>query len=164
MRQDRFLWVILFTILVLALAAVGLFLLRQQRLEYGPEDSPQAVLRNYVLALERGDYERAYDYLIAAQGKPDLQHFRQAFLTRQLDLSNVSLQIGEAYPSGEQTVISLVLIRSGGGPFAEVYRESGNAVLAKDAQGRWKIVSMPYPYWSWDWYATPPAKPVPAIP
>lgn len=153
----------MFTILALALTAVGLFLVRQQKQAYGAEDTPQGVLRNYILALEKGDYERAYGYLYPAEGKPDPRSFRQAFLT-QLDLSNVAVQIGEAYPADDQTLVSLVLIRSGGGPFAEVYRENAHAVMVKDAQGKWKIVNLPYPYWSWDWYATPPAKPLPAIP
>jgi hypothetical protein len=161
MKQDRFFWIILSIIALLALTAVGLFLLRQQRQAYGAEDTPQGVLYNYLLALEKGDYTRAYRYLHSAAGKPDLERFRQAFLTRQLDLSNVAVQIGEAYPSDDQVVVSLVLIRSGGGPFGEVYRENASAWMTRDSQGEWKIVNMPYPYWGWDWYTTPPAPVIP---
>ena len=164
MLRDRFLLAILGSIALLAVLAVGLFFLRQGQQVYAPEDTPQGILRNYVLALEKKDFERAYGYLRAGEGKPDFQRFRQGFLTRQLDLTGAALQIGEAQPSGDDVIISLVVIRSGGGPFAEVYREPNTATLVKDTAGVWKIAGMPFPYWGWDWYNPELIKPAPAVP
>ena len=59
MKQDRFLIVILGFILFLVVIAVGLFFIRQEPQTYGPEDSPEGVVRNFVLALQADDYSRA---------------------------------------------------------------------------------------------------------
>lgn len=161
MIRDRFLLTILIVITALAALAVGLFFLRQGQQDYVSEDTPQGVIHNYVLALERKDFQRAYGYLRDGQGKPDFERFRQDFLARQLDISGAAIRIGETQPSGEDVIIALVVIRSGGGPFGDVYRESNSAVLTQDEAGDWKIVSMPYPYWGWDWYTPQLMKPAP---
>ncbi len=164
MVKDRFLLIILIVITGLAVLAVGLFFLRQGQQDYGPDDTPQGVVRNYVVALGKKDFQRAYAYLREGQGKPDFDRFRQDFLARQLDISGTAVQIGETQPSGADVIVSLQVIHSGGGPFGDVYRESSSGVVTKDAAGAWKIVSMPYPYWGWDWYNPQSLKPVPATP
>ena len=164
MAKDRFLLIVLAVIAGLAVLAVGLFFLRQGQPDYGPEDTPQGAVRNYVVALEKKDFQRAYAYLREGQGKPDFDRFRQDFLARQLDISGTAVQIGETQPSGADVLVSLQVIRSSGGPFGDVSRESNSAVLTKDAAGVWKIASMPYPYWGWDWYNPQSLKPAPAVP
>jgi len=157
LKQDRFLLGILIGIALLVVVAVGLFLSRRGVQDYGPEDTPQGVIRNYILALEKGDYERAYGYLHAGDSKPSYEQFRSAFLSRQLDTSNTSVQIiGELHETSEDAIVNLVVIRGGTGPFADAYRESTQALLEKDKQGDWKIVNLPYPYWGWDWYQPRP--------
>ncbi len=156
MKQDRFLLGILIGIALLVVVAVGLFLARPDVQEYGPEDTPQDVVRNYVLALDKGDFLRAYGYLHEADWKPDYDQFRSAFLTRQLETSNTAIQIGEVRATDEDAVVDLVVIRGGSGPFGNVYRESTRALLEKDERGDWKIVNLPYPYWGWDWYISRP--------
>jgi hypothetical protein len=160
--RDRFLLGILGSIVALALLAVGLFFLRQGSQDYVSDDTPQGVLRNYVLALEKRDFERAYGYLRQGEGKPDFNRFREDFLARRLDLSGSAVQIGEAQPSGEDALVSLVVIRNGNGPFSDVYREPNTAVLVKDKTGAWKISTMPSPYWGWDWYNPQLMKPTAA--
>lgn len=156
MKQDRFLIGILVGIALLVVVAVGLFFARREVQEYGPEDSPQGVIRNYVLALEKGDYQRAYGYLREADWKPDYDQFRSAFLTRQLETTNAAVQIGEVRETGVDAVVGLVVMRGGREPFGDVYRESTRALLEKDGNGNWKIVNLPYPYWGWDWYVPRP--------
>ncbi len=161
MVRDRFLLIILLVIVALAAVAIGLFFLRQGQQDYVSDDNPQGILRNYVLALEKKDFQRAYAYLRDGQGKPEFERFRQDFLARQLDISNTAVRIGETQPSGDDVLVALVVIRSGGGPFSDVSRESSSAVLARDETGAWKIASMPYPYWGWDWYNPQSLKPAP---
>lgn len=161
MARDRFLLIILLVIVALAALAVGLFFLRQGQQDYVSDDTPQGVVRNYVLALEKKDFQRAYGYLREGQGKPDFERFRQDFLARQLDISGTGVRIGETQPSGDDVLVALVVIRGGGGPFSDVYRESNSAVLTRDAAGAWKIYSMPYPYWGYDWYNPQLLKPAP---
>jgi len=164
LAKDRFLLIILLTIVALAGLAVALFFVRQGSQDYASDDTPQNVVRNYVLALEKKDFARAYAYLRQGAGKPDFERFRQDFIGRGLDISNVAIQIGETQPSGKDVIVSVVVIRSGGGPFGDVYRESNSALLVLDESGAWLIASMPYPYWGWDWYNPQLLKPAPAIP
>ena len=152
MIQDRFLLVILIAIGVLVVLAVGLYFIRGDTQDYGLEDSPQGVLRNYVLALEKGDYQRAYGYLRDTDRKPDYEEFRQAFLKKSLNPSGTVLQIGDTKASGDETILSVVVVYGSRGPFGSTFRESSNALLVKNQDGDWKIASLPYPYWEWDWY------------
>ena len=156
MRQDRFLLGILAGIALLVVIAVGLFLSRRQAQEYGAEDNPQGVIRNYILALEKGDYRRAYGYLPEADWKPAYDQFRTAFITKQLVTDSAALQIGETVETSQEAVVDLVVIRGAGGPFGDVFRETTRGLLEKDERGDWKIANLPYPYWGWDWYVPRP--------
>ena len=63
MKQDRFLIAILAGIGLLVVAAFVLFFVRQSNLNYVSDDTPEGVVQNFVLALHKGDYEKAYAYL-----------------------------------------------------------------------------------------------------
>jgi hypothetical protein len=156
MRQDRFLLVILLAILLLAATAVGLFLTRQRNLAYGPDDTPAGVVRNYVLALNQADYERAYGYLLDTPGRPSYDSFRQSFLVEKIDPSNVAVEIGAASQTAGEAVVDLTLIHASSGPFNDAFRENSRALLELSDNGEWKISSLPYPLWGFNWYAPTP--------
>jgi hypothetical protein len=156
LKQDRFLLAILIAIGLLMITSLALFFMRQSVQEYLPEETPQAVVHNYILALNRGDFERAYGYLVEASDKPDYERFRLALLTSSVNLSQVSLQLGEARQSGEAASLSLTVIHSSGNPFQGAWEETSQAVLVRSEAGEWKIQSLPYPFWSFDWYDTSP--------
>ncbi len=149
MKQDRFLVGILIAIGLLVVAAVALFFARRGSATYKPEDSPEAVVYNYVLALEKGDDERAYGYLAEGKGKPTFAEFRQFYA--QEHSRNVGLQIHTTKITGEEAVVNVVVIHAGSGAFDSGWREDGLAILAKSGEG-WKIHSMPYSFWAYDWY------------
>jgi hypothetical protein len=86
-KQDRFLLAIIIAIGALVVVALGLFFLRKGSQNYGPEDIPEGVVRNYILALHKQDYTRAYGYLKDGEGKPDITRFRQGFMTREMNIS-----------------------------------------------------------------------------
>ena len=159
MKSDRFLLALLIGIAALVLAALSLFFTRQSRQAYGPQDTPQGVVRNYVLALEKRDYERAYSLLSEGEGKPDFERFRRDFLARRVDPSNAALLIQGDWQSGDQTGVDLVLIFAGGGPFGDSYRQPDQALLTRDPAGEWKLTRMPYPFWGYDWYTQNLPKP-----
>ncbi len=160
MKQDRFLLVILIVIALLTAAALAVFFLRQDAgQEYGSEETPEGVVRNYLLALQKGDIERAYGYLSEAGGKPSLERFRQAALNGPMEIARVAALIGETRQSGGDAVVEMTMIHGGNGPFEDSYLEPGRAVLQQDASGAWKISNMPYAYWHWDWYTAKPAAP-----
>ena len=158
MKTDRFLLVILGAIGLLVIAALLLFFIRQRGQEYGPQDTPQGVVRNYVLALEKRDYERAYSLLSDAEGKPDFDRFRQDFLARRVDPSNAAILIQKDWQSGEDVLVDLVVVFAASGPFGDSYRQPEQALLVRDAAGEWKLARMPYPYWGYDWYQSEPQK------
>ena len=111
------------------------------------------MVHNYVLALQKEDYTRAYGYLSEGKKKPTLTEFRQAFTARQLDPTNTALQIGETKIDANEALVNLTLIQSGGGPFEDTYRMTQSAIVIYEGDV-WKLSSMPYPYWSAEWYSS----------
>ncbi len=163
MKQDRFLIGILIFIFLLVAVALGIFYTRQDTQIYGPEDSATGVVRNYAIAVQNMDFERAYTYLAERDDKPSYDNFRKAFLNRELDTSNAAVQIGSTRNISEsEAVVDVTLVYSSSDPFSRSWSDIQNASLIKQ-EGLWKLISMPYPYWGWDWYtATPMSTPLPA--
>lgn len=164
MKSDRFLNWILVGILLLVILSLVVYFIRQQAQEYGEESSPVGVVRNYVIALLKADYAKAYGYLKEGEYKPTETQFRRVFLDRQLDLRGVSLELGKTTINVDVATVELFLIRNANNPFDISFTESSYATLHKDRDGRWKLENMPYPYWSWDWYNQPDPSVEPVIP
>ena len=161
MKKDRFLIGILIFIGLLVVVSVALFFIRGRNQAYGPEDTPDGVLKNYALALQNMDYERAYTYLADRQSKPTYETFRQAFLTRMLDTSNSALQVGKVYQDSPDTAwVEVSILFAGTGLFDTGWTNNDKGTLILQ-NGAWKITYLPNPYWGWDWY-TPTPMPVPA--
>ena len=151
MKQDRFLIVILGFILFLVVIAVGLFFIRQEPQTYGPEDSPEGVVRNYVLALQADDYLRAYGYLQDATDKPNFSTFQQSLLRNETRFSSIGVQLGEVEIWENNARVDVNIIHNSSDPFDSTWNENATALLLLQ-DGKWVITSMPYPYWGWDWY------------
>ena len=151
MKQDRFLFIIVGVIILLAILAIVLFFVRQEPQEYGPGDTPEGVIRNYVLALQKKDYKTAYGYLQDYEDKPTVTQFKQSFFTHNIDSTNTSVQIRTVDISGLDANVELILIHSSNDPFNRTWDENAAALLTRQ-NGEWRIVSMPYPFWGWDWY------------
>ena len=154
MKQDRFLLGILVGIGVLVIVALGLFFTRQDTQEYVSDDTP-GVVHNYSLAVYREDYEKAYGYLEDAKNKPTFSEFQTPFFNHYVDPRNVGLEIGESKIAGEEAFVTLCLIYNTSDPFSSSYRGTETAHLERQ-NGRWKILQMPYSFWSYDWYQPTP--------
>lgn len=154
MKTDRFLLFLLIGIGVLVLLAVGLFLARggAQR-AYGDDSSPDGVLRNYIIAVQKQDYARAYAYLSdTTQGKPTLAAFQQSMISMQTEMLRTGVEIGVTQLNDDRTaVISVTLIHNVEGVFSTPYRDL-QSVRALREQGDWKIAHIPYPYGDYSWY------------
>jgi len=150
MKQDRFLIGILVGIGVLVVAAFVLFFVRQSQLNYVADDTPAGVVQNYVLALNKGNYQKAYAYLASGQYKPTYDEFRQPFITKMNNLSASDIQIGETSLIDQTAVVSLVASNYYNGPI-ERSNSTEQAMLKKE-NGQWKISQMIQPYWFYDWY------------
>jgi len=151
MKQDRFLMVILGVIGLSVVMAVVLFFVRQEPQDFGLEDTPDGVVRNYVLALHKGDYERAYGYLQDGDYKPDFAAFQQAFLQYEMDITRTAVQLNKTDITENNARVEVTIIHGNNDPFGRTWDENG-IVLLNRQDGEWRIVSMPYPYWGWDWY------------
>jgi hypothetical protein len=161
MKHDRFLLGILIFIGLLVIVSVALFLTRSEPQTYGAEDTPDGVIHNYVLALQNRDFARAYSYLADKDNKPTLDAFRQAFLSRQLDISNTAIQLGRVELTGsDAAIVDVTIVHASSDPFSTGWSSNETAALVRQAGG-WRISFMPYPYWGWDWYqpTVAPVKP-----
>jgi len=154
MKQDRFLIAILAAVGILMIVALGLFFTRQGSREYGVDDTPEGVVRNYVIAITNEDFERAYSYLQDSPQKPAFSEFRQPFLVTRLDTSNVSTRMTDTKIASDEAIVKLILTHGGTQPFQGSWSEPGSAILVLQ-NGNWKLTEMPHPYWGWDWYQEP---------
>jgi len=148
MKEDRFLTVILIVIALLVVASVATFFLRQDNAVYLPEDTPEAIVHNYILAISDADYERAYGYLANEENKPSFEDFEANFLFYD---NSVGYKIGETTISGESAYVEVTVLENSGGVFFDRYDYVETARLLKE-EGEWKLIQMPYAYWSWGWY------------
>jgi len=161
MKQDRFLTGILIGIAVLIVAALVVFFFRKDNLNYVGDDTPEGVVQNYVVALHKRDFDKAYGYLADLPSKPTPELFRQAFLNHVVDPTNAGLEIGKTEISAETASVSLGVIYSPNDPFSSGYRNAEYAQLVRQ-KGAWKIKQLPYNFWSYEWYQ-PTAIPAPPV-
>ena len=159
MKQDRFLIGILVGIGVLVIVALALFFTRQDNQEYVSDATPEGVVQNYVLALYKDDYDKAYSYLANADNKPTYNEFRRAFFNQLVNPGNAGLEIGETEIVGEEAYVNMYVTYSPSGPFSSGYRNTELARLERQG-GEWKLLQMPYNFWSYNWYQPTPEPPV----
>ncbi len=151
MKQDRFLLVILGFIGLLVIVSVGLFFMRQAPQDYRSEATPEGVVWNYVLAIQNGDYARAFVYLQAADGRPDFNTFQRALLVNAPQIAKTAVQTGKADIRGDTARLTITIVHSRSNLFDPGWTETGTALLVRQ-EGQWRITWMPYPYWGWEWY------------
>jgi hypothetical protein len=152
MKQDRFLTGILVGIAVLVVIALTVFFTRKNNQSYIAEDSPEGIVHNYVLAVLKKDYKKAYGYLADLEHKPTYDQFRDAFLKGVVNPGNSALDIGKSEVSGDTAFVEVAMIYSPSDPFSTGYRDVQRAILVKQSNG-WKLTSMPYYYlWDGSWY------------
>jgi hypothetical protein len=156
MKQDRFLTGILVGIGVLIVAALVVFFTRQKQPDYMPDGTPDGVVHNYVLAVMRRDYERAYTYLADLQYKPTYKQFHDAFSSGRLSPGEQGIRVGPVSISGEDATVDVTMLSGPSDPFSERYGNLGYAQLVQQG-GAWKISSMPtYNLWDYSWYKDMP--------
>lgn len=154
MKQDRFLIGILIGIGALIFIALVLFFIRKDTKEYLTGNTPHDIVYNYVLAITKEDYEKAYTYLADKENKPTYDQFRQSFFNGSVNAENVGVDVGETEINGDNANVDLITIYASSDPFSGGYNNSDRAQLV-DQSGEWKLVYMPYNFWAYDWYQEP---------
>lgn len=158
--QDRFLIAIVLCIVLLVATVVVVALLRDNQPAYRPDDTPDGVAYNYLLALQLGDYERAYGYL-----SPTLAHYpasvdlfvqdmRRAPWAFNLTERDVSLNIDKVIPGAVQTIVQVrETSYYRGGLFGSGESSYTFDVTLKHQEDGWKIVEGGR-YWYDCWSST----------
>jgi hypothetical protein len=155
MKQDRFLTGILIGIAVLIVIALGVFFTRKDNLVYVDESNPAGVVQNYIVAVQKHDYEKAYAYLADLKDKPTYQQFRESFFNNYVSPAGTGVEILTTEISDDLASVELSLIYNQSGLFSSDYRNIDYARLVLQ-QGAWKIKQLPGNFWAYDWYQPTP--------
>lgn len=143
--QDRFFVAILAGVALLVVVAFAVALTRTEP-AYRTDDSPDAVAFNYLLALQKGDHERAYGLLSPSlPGYPaTVEDFVEDVA---LNLSGNRDRIANTVFSIQETVVTagvaVVLIRGtrfeGNGLFDTRQLDKSFNMTLRDEAGGWKV-------------------------
>jgi hypothetical protein len=154
---DRFLIGIVAGVVVLVGVVLALALLRPNQPGYQPDDTPEGVAHNYLLALQLDEYERAYGYLSPTlPGYPadaetferDVQDNRWSFGYYDDD---VSLAIEAVNVTGDRAKI---VVRKTefyrGGLFDSGQHSTTFDMILRREEGAWKVADSDR-YWAGCW-------------
>lgn len=149
-RTDRFLLGIVAGIVVLVAVGFVLMLLRPKP-GYLPDDTPAGVANNYLLAMQRDDYERAYRYVW-----PDLPGYPPDAATfgsyadpfsRSFDAASV--EVTKVTQTGDQARVTFLQTAFyEGGLFSSGTYESEYVMQLVQSNGQWWVQDADY-YWNW---------------
>lgn len=155
---DKFL-VGMVAIILLLLVVIFMVVLRRSPAVYQPEDLPQGVVYNYLLALENGDYERAMNYISKCIQKRPSTVWGFTNLTKSWefdDLRNDTSLNVESVKETHDGVVVLVnqtTFRNFGLLDSRVSHDAFTMLLVNQG-GEWKLVGGDK-YWLKDWQRAP---------
>lgn len=158
-QTDKFLIGIVAGAILLVIIALVVAVL-QPKATYQPEDTPEGVANNYLLALQQADYPRAYSYL-----SPTIKSYpasaeafandiaRNNWQFRELQDGSITLTVEASQISGNVADVS---VRQNSFYPGGLFSSSQNTSLFKmqlqrdPAVGVWQITSADS-FWVWCW-------------
>lgn len=154
---DKLLYGIVIAVVALVVVAFALVLRQQEPAYVEREDTPAAVVHNYILALRQQDHERAYGYVSPSLvGRPATVEDFVESMTRErwrfrLGDAATSFEVTDTEITGELAVVTVEETRfQEGGLFdSQQYREDLTFRL-RPSNGSWKIVGGDA-YWTSCW-------------
>jgi hypothetical protein len=157
---DKFLTGIVLGIVLLVLVAFAAAFLRPQP-SYQPEDTPEGIVHNYLLAMQQEDFERAYSYLSPAiEGyPPTLEAFTQYIWENPWefrlseDTRTREVEVVSSRVTGKRVAVTVLetYFYQGGLFDSNQYTNTFEIRLEREASSNaWKIVEAES-YWFWCW-------------
>ena len=156
MKQDRFLTGILIGIGLLVVVALAVFFTRQDTQAYISDETPEGVVHNYVVAVLNKEYEKAYGYLADLENKPTYEEFHDSFLKGMVNPNSSGVDIGQSDITGDDATVEVTLVYNPSDPFSTGYRDTSQRGILVKQNGLWKLSSMPYNFWDYNWYQEVP--------
>ena len=152
---DKFLIGIVAGIVLLIVAAFVVTLTRPEP-TYQAEDTPEGVAHNYLLALQKEDFERAYGYLsptlegYPASAEKFAEHVQDYSWRFRLDV-DTTLAVESARVTGNRAVVKVRESRFDGGDLFDSSQSTNVFKMELQLEsGEWKIVDADY-YFAWCW-------------
>ncbi|MBI3965153.1 MAG: DUF4878 domain-containing protein [Chloroflexi bacterium] len=155
--RDWFLYAIVGGVLLLVLLGLGTVLAGERPEEYVSGDAPADVVRNYYVAIQRGDLSRAYDYLSAStRAQTKYEEFVQRTGYRGTSRApRARLRVEDTKIEGDTATVSVVVTRaSRGGPFGMFGSDewsNSRAIVLRRESGQWRISDPSEPYGLFYW-------------
>jgi hypothetical protein len=154
-RTDKYLIGIVVGIVLLVIVAFLITLVRPEP-TYQAGDTPEGVAHNYLLALQKGEYDRAYGYLSPSiEGYPTSE---EMFIKAVQDYSwqfrhdqDITLTVESAQVTGDRATTRVRESRfRGGNLFDSSQSTTTFEVRLQLESGEWRIVDSRY-YFAWCW-------------
>lgn len=157
--SDKWLLGIVVGAILLVAAAIAVTVLRPKP-SYRSDAAPAGVAFNYLLALKKKDYPRAYSYLSPTlPGYPaNVDKFTDAIADNyNFDFEHVALDTGDTEQRGNRTIVKVkkTTFSSDGLYGSQQYTSSFDVVLRHEGNA-WKIIHADE-YWAWAWEEKPRA-------
>ena len=153
---DKFLIGIVAGVVLLVSAAFAVALLRPEA-TYGPDGTPESAAHNYLLALQKKDYARAYSYLSPTlAGYPaTVEEFTQAIEDNdyafRLNDESTALAVESAHVTGNLATVKVRATRFyNGGLFGSSEYTETFEMHFRLQSGAWKLFNS-NSYWAYCW-------------
>jgi hypothetical protein len=156
--NDRILIGIVIGIGVLIIAALVITLMKPEP-AYMPDNTPEGVAHNYLLAIQQKDYERAYIYLSPTlPGYPRLaSYFIKDIQVNSWNFrlnSSTTVSVDGSTTTGSRSIVTVRESSfSGGDLFGSSQSNKTFEMEMRQIKGEWKIENSNYyfaPCWNWD--------------
>lgn len=157
-KNDKMLIGIVIGIVLLVIVALMVTLAKPEP-TYLSEDSPESIAHNYILALQKEEYARAYGYLSPSlEGYPEsLEEFEDAIIEnpwRFRKNDDISITIRDIKTTSSKAIVTITEARFyGGGLFDSGQSITEFDMVLKLENGEWKIIDSDY-YFYYCWSNT----------
>lgn len=155
-KTDKYLVGVVVGVIVLVLAAL-VITMNQTEAEYLPDDNPEGVVNNYLLAILTEDADKAYGYLSPTLlGYPEssadfARDIDDSYSFRRKNSVNIAIDSSYIYSDGSRAEVTVAEIRFSQDTFgASSYEREVDFHLTLE-NGDWKIIDADsYFLWCWD--------------